>query len=361
MIKKIFLLFVVFTSYTFSQDLETKINGIVQPLIDGKKNLGVAIGVFEIGSDVPKTYFYGRTNKEDSSKPNENTVFEIGSITKTFTATILMMLAREGKMQINDLVQGYLPDSVTIHNFTSTEHIKLMHLVTHTSGLPRLPSNLFADKKTNPKDPYAHYTLADMYEFINNHILDYEPGTKYIYSNFGMGLLGHLMSRKTGKTYEELIHYYILDSLEMTSSGIKLSPEMTKNLAKGYTEKGEPSPLWNLGVLEGAGAIRSNMKDMLKYLAFHMRKTDKMDFKESLNIMQKRRFETDMPNVYIGMAWHISETADGMQVIWHNGGTGGYMSFIAFMPEIGTGVVVLTNQASTVDETGIRILKALRE
>lgn len=361
MIKKIFLLFILITSYTLSQDLETKINEIVQPLIEGKKNLSVSVGLFETGNDAPKMYFYGRTSKDDSIKPNENTIYEIGSITKTFTATILMMLAREGKMQINDKVQDYLPDSVTIHNFTSSEHIKLMHLVTHTSGLPRLPSNLLVDKKTNPKDPYAHYTIDDMYSFINNYILDYEPGTKYIYSNFGMGLLGHLMSRKTGKSYEELLHYYILDSLGMTTSGIKLSPEMTKNLAKGYTEKGEPAPLWNLGVLEGAGAIRSNIKDMLKYLSFNMGKTDLMNFKESLKTMQKRRYETDMPNIYIGTAWHISETSDGKQIIWHNGGTGGYMSIIAFMPETNTGVVVLTNQASSVDETGIKILKALNE
>lgn len=361
MIKKIFLLLVVVSSYTFSQGLDTIINGIAQPLVDGKKNLSISIGLFEAGADLPKTFFYGRTSKDDSLKPNENTTFEIGSVTMTFTATILMMLAREGKMQINDLVQNYLPDSVTIHNFTSTEHIKLMHLVTHTSGLPRLPSNLFADKKSDPRNPYAHYTLGDMYVFINNHILDYEPGTKYIFSNFGMGLLGHLMMRKTGKTYEELLHYYILDSLGMNGTGIKLTPEMNKNLAKGYTEKGEPAQLWDFGVLEGAGAVLSNMKDMLKYLAFHMGKTDAMDFKESAKIMQKRRFETDMANVYIGMAWQISETSDGRQVIWNSGGTGGYMSFIAFMPETGTGVVVLTNQASSIDEVGIKVLKALSE
>jgi serine-type D-Ala-D-Ala carboxypeptidase/endopeptidase len=362
MLKKFLILLIVtagvFNSYkTSSQDLESQVNEIVKPLLDGNKNLGIAVGVFDINAEYPRMFFYGRTNKEENIKPNENTIFEIGSITKTFTTTMLVMLERDGKMKINDLVQVYLPDSVTIHNFTSTEHIKVLHLATHTSGLPRLPGNLMLNPKTDPKDPYKNYTVNDLYYFINNYILEREPGTRYEYSNLGMGLLGHLMTRASGMTYENMLHKYILDSLGMTGTGITLTPEMQKNLAKGYTEKGEPSGLWNFNVLEGAGAIRSNLKDMLTYLAFQMGKTDKLDFKDGLALMQKRRFETGMDNIYIGMGWHISETGSGKQVIWHDGGTGGYRSFIAFIPELQSGVVVLSNQANNVDGVGMQILK----
>ncbi len=357
--KSILLLFFFSTFRLAAQDLEAEIKSLVEPLISSGKNTSVSIGVYDLGAEYPRTFFFGKLAKEDSAKVDENTVYEIGSITKTFTATMLQMLALEGKMQITDPVQNYLPEGVTIHNFTSSEEIKIMHLVTHTSGLPRHPTNLLTDKKTDIDDPYANYNQEDLNTFINNYILEREPGTRYLYSNLGFGLLGNLVSRKAGKSYEELLHYYILDSLGMTSTGITLSPEMKKHLAKGYSEKGEPRKPWNFDVLSGAGAIRSTIKDMLKYLAFHMGKTDRMNFKESLAIMQKRRFDTDIDNVWIGMGWHISETSGGKQVIWHNGLTGGFTSFIAFMPEDQVGVVVLSNQASSVDGVGQSILKYL--
>ena len=360
MLKKVLSIIIisaVFLPYSlFSQDLEAKINEIVKPLIDGNKNLGLAIGVFDINSEYPRMFFFGKTNKEDNVKPDENTVFEIGSITKTFTSTILVMLERDGKIRINDPVQNYLPDSVTIHNFTSSEIVKILHLATHTSGLPRLPDNLFT-AKTIAKDPYKNYTTSDLYFFVNNYILPREPGTRYEYSNLGVGLLGHLLTRASGMTYEQLLHKYITDSLGMTMTGVNMTPEMQKYLAKGYDEKGEPSGNWNFDVVEGAGAIRSTLKDMMNYMSFHMGKTNKLDFKDGLQLMQKRRFETGMDNIYIGLGWHISETSGGKQVIWHNGGTGGYRSMIAFMPELQTGVVVLTNQANDVDGIAMEILK----
>lgn len=351
------LLLIALSQSVFSQgELEAKINELVKPLIEDNKNLAIVVGVITKDTDYPWMYFYGKTNKEDNTKPDENTVFEIGSVTKTFTTTMLVMLEREGKMSINDLVQNYLPDSVTIHNFTSTEQVKLLHLATHTSGLPRLPTN-FVSEKSKIKDPYRNYSVNDLCFFINNYILPREPGTQYEYSNVGMGLLGYLETRAAGMTYENLLHKYILDSLGMTMTGITLTSEMQKKLAKGYDEKGEPAGSWTFQALEGAGAIRSTLKDMMTYMAFQMGKTDKMNFKEGLGLMQKRRFETGMKNIYIGMGWHITESADGYQAIFHDGATGGYKAFIAFMPELQTGVVVLTNQANEINGLGLDILE----
>lgn len=356
---------ILFTNISFSQDLESKLAEIVKPLLEGKKNMSIAIGLYDVNSETPRQFFFGKVSKDDSGKPNEYTVYEIGSITKTFTTTMLVMLERDGKLKINDPVQNYLPEGVTIHNFISTEPLKLLHLATQTSGLPRMPANLMMNEKTDPKNPYKNYGEQDLNIFINNYIPESEPGTNYLYSNLGMGLLGHLMTRASGKSYEELLHYYLVDSLGMTMTGTKLSPEMTKNLAKGYNEKGEPTSGWDFDALAGCGAIRSNISDMTKYLAFQMGKTDgehssyKLDFKEYLTLMQKRRFETNIPNTAIGMAWHISETMWDRTVIWHNGGTGGYRSFLGFIPETNTGIVVLSNQANDVDGVALEILKYL--
>lgn len=354
----IIALFALFVSnISFGQDMEAKILEIVKPLLDGKKNMSISVGVYDVNSDTPRMFFFGKVSKEDSSKPNEYTVYEIGSITKTFTTTMLVMLERDGKLKINDPVQNYLPEGVTIHNFSSTAPVKLYHLATQTSGLPRLPGNLMTGDNTDAKNPYKKYGETELYNFVNNYIPEYEPGQKYLYSNLGMGLLGNLMTRASGKSYEELLHYYLVDSLGMTMTSTKMTPEIQKKLAKGYNEKGEPTLNWDFDALAGCGAIRSNMSDMIKYLSFQMGKSDTLKFSEGLKLMQTRRFDTDIQGTTIGMGWHISETMWDRTVIWHNGGTGGYSSFIGFVPETNTGVVVLSNQANSVDGVAIEILK----
>jgi len=358
-ILRLIIIAFLFANITFSQDLEVKLTEIIKPLLDGKKNMSMAVGVYDVNSETPRMFFFGKVSKEDSSKPNEYTVYEIGSITKTFTTTMLVMLERDGKLKINDPVQNYLPAGVTIHNFSSTAPVKLLHLATQTSGLPRLPSNLFTNAKTDQRNPYKNYTEEDLFTFVNNYIPEYEPGQKYIYSNTGMGLLGDLMVRASGKSYEELLHNYLVDSLGMTMTSTKINADMQKNLAKPYNEKGEPALNWDFDAITGAGAIKSNMSDMIKYLAFQMGKTEKLEFKEGLRLMQTRRFETGVQNTAIGMGWHISETMWDRTVIWHNGGTGGYASFMGFIPETNSGVVVLSNQANSVDGVAIEILKYL--
>ena len=113
----------LFTNIAFSQDLEAKLTEIIKPLLDGKKNLGIAIGVYDIGSDSPRMFYFGKSTKDDETKVTESTVFEIGSITKTFTTTMAIMLEREGKIKLGDPVQNYMPAGVTIHNFSSTEPV----------------------------------------------------------------------------------------------------------------------------------------------------------------------------------------------------------------------------------------------
>jgi CubicO group peptidase (beta-lactamase class C family) len=340
----------------YSQGLESEIESLVKPLIDSKKNKSIAIGVYDIDSQTPRYFFYGSISSENPNKPNENTVFEIGSITKTFTAALLLMMERDGKIKVNDLVQNYLPKDVTLHQFSSNTQMKISHLVTHTSGLPRLPNNLF-NAKAELKNPYKNYSAQDLYYFLNNYIPEYEPGTKFLYSNLGFGLLGHILTLSSAKTYNELLKYYITDSLGMSMTSVNISDEMKKNLAPGYNEKQEPAVNWDFDVMEGAGAIKSNISDMMKYLAFQLGRNDELDFKEGLKLMHTRRFETEIPNTAIGISWFISETGGDRTVIWHNGKTQGYASFIGFIPETNCGVAVLSNQANDVDNIGLGILK----
>lgn len=362
-IPRIFLIIAIIaasfvTKAGFGQDLESKIKEIVQPLLDSKKNMSFAISVYDVNSETPRYFYFGQTAKDNNTPPNENTVYEIGSITKTFTTTMLVMLERDGKLKVTDPVQNYLPAGVTAHNFSSTSPTQLFHLATQTSGYPRQPNNMITGT-SDPKNPYKNYSETDLYIFVNNYVPDFEPGTHYGYSNVGMGLLGNLLTKASGKSYEELLHYYILDSLGMTMTSTKISADMQKNLAKAYNEGGEPTLNWDFDALAGAGAIKSTLSDMTKYLAFQMGKNDKMNFKDGLKLAQTRRFETDLNNTAVGLAWAISETMWDRTVIWHNGGTGGYTSFLGFIPETNTGVVVLSNQNNSVDGVAMEILKYL--
>ena len=145
----------------------------------------------------------------------------------------------------------------------------------------------------------------------------------------------------------------------MTMTSTKMNAEMQKNLAKAYNEKGEPTLNWDFDALAGCGAVKSTLSDMTKWLAFQMGKTDKLEFKEYLKMMQTRRFETDVQNTAIGMGWHISETMWDRTIIWHNGGTGGYRSWAAFVPGRDVRVVVLATDARPADRLGQDLVAAL--
>src|SRR4030095_3553168 len=156
MMKKNFLFLALFSINVFSQDIESSINGYVKPYIDEGKNTGIVVGIYEAGSTTPRMFFYGKVRKEDLAKPDEYTVYEIGGLTGTFTATMLVMLEREGRLGINDFAQKYIPDSVTFHKFDQ-EQVKLLNLLTHTSSLPKYPPNLSSPHNNNAADPYKNY------------------------------------------------------------------------------------------------------------------------------------------------------------------------------------------------------------
>jgi len=229
--------------------------------------------------------------------------------------------------------------------------IPLVDLATHTSGLPRMPSN-FHPK--DPGNPYADYTVPQLYEFLGTVELPRDIGSTYEYSNLGVGLLGHILALRAGKDYETLVHTRISRALKMDSTGIKLTPAMQARLAAGHNAALLPVPNWELPTLAGAGALRSTVNDMLKFVAANLGlKTSPL-----LAAMQKThqmQHETGIPDLEIGLGWHILKKSD-TSIVWHNGGTGGYHSFIGFDPKARRGVVVLSNSSNDIDDIGRHLL-----
>jgi len=295
------------------------------------------------------SHYFAFGNKSVNGTPaDEHTIYEIGSITKVFTATLLAQQVIDGKLKLDDPVKKFLPDSVKVPSRRNLE-ITLGNLSDHTSSLPRMPTN-FAPK--NQGNPFADYTVAQLYAFLSGYTLPRDIGSAYEYSNLAQGLLGHILALNTGMSYEELMIKTIAKPLGMKETKITFNSEMKKNLAIGYNQ-GKEVENWDLPTLAGAGAIRSSTYDMLKFLAANMGLL-KTKLLPAMNLTHQIRHDKAGDN-RVGLGWHIAKGKNG-DVVWHNGGTGGYRTFAGFVMETGTGVVVLTNSTTGADDIGFYLL-----
>jgi CubicO group peptidase (beta-lactamase class C family) len=278
-------------------------------------------------------------------------VFEIGSITKTFTGLLLADLEREGLVAFSDPVARYLPVAPPVKG----REITLEDLATHTSGLPRLPRGmLIAAYTRDRKDPYAN---VDLPAAIPASPPKRAPGGRAVYSNYGMGLLGYALARRAGLSYGDLVRERITTPLALHQTALD-----TPGLVQGHTRRGKPTPPWNLAGLAGAGGLRSTAGDLLDYLALHSR----TDIPLAAAAREARRPRAKLGGAEIGLAWLILPAGKGLlrwrlehDIVLHEGGTGGFRTFAATVPDTADAVVVLANQARSAGRLGMKILKAL--
>ena len=326
---------------------------LVQRIDTFHRSVGIVVGVVE--PQGRRIVSYGSPNQGDSRPLNGDTIFEIGSATKVFTSLLLSDMVEHGEVALSDPVAKYLPPTVKVPE-RNGRSITLIDLATHTSGLPRLPTNF------NPKDPdnpYAEYSVEQLYQFLSSYQLTRDVGSQYEYSNLAVGLLGLALTRRAGMDYETLVRSRICDSLGMNSTRITLTPEMKSRLAAGHNAALDPVENWDLPpAIAGAGALRSSANDLLTFLAANLGHT-KTHLAPAMAAMLSVRRPTGNPDLEIALAWHIF-TANGKEIVWHNGGTGGYRSFMGFDPKSRVGVAVLSNAETPegVDDIGRHLLDA---
>ncbi len=319
---------------------------LVQRIDMQHKSDAIVVGV--ITKHSKRIVSYGKFDADDPRIPDGETVFEIGSISKVFTSLLLCDMVLHGEVKLSDPVSKYLPDSVRM----PTRHgkqITLLELAMHYSGLPRMPSN-FHPK--DPSNPYADYSVQQMYDFLSHYNLPRDPGAKYEYSNLGGGLLGHVLALRAGTDYETLLHTRITGPLGMTHTAVQFTPEMKANLAPGHSEGMSRTSNWDIPTFAGAGGIRSTLDDMLIFLSANMGVL-KTPLRPAMKKMLSVR-KAAMPGVEIAMGWHI--LTNGEEIVWHNGGTGGYHTFMGFSPHRKVGVVVLSNSANNIDDIALHVL-----
>jgi CubicO group peptidase (beta-lactamase class C family) len=344
--KKIFsLLFIIISYPSFNQSLPQDVETSVKQRIEYGITPSIVIGI--VDKDGSHYYTFG-SKKLNGSPVDNHTIYEIGSISKVFTAILLAQQVVDGKMKLDDPISKYLPAEVKVPQYEG-HVITLGNLSDHTSGLSRMPSNF---NPANPANPFADYTVQQMYDFISGYTLPRDVGAEYEYSNLAQGLLGHILALQAGVTYEELMIKTIATPLKMNETKITFDTNMKKNLAMGHSG-GRQVENWDLPTLAGAGALRSSTFDMLKFLAANAGLT-KTKLRKAMDLTQMVRHDKAGGN-RVGLGWHITAGKNG-DVIWHNGGTGGYRSFAGFVKETGVGVVVLTNSSEGVDDIGFHLL-----
>ncbi len=284
------------------------------------REMGVAIGVVKGGRR--RVFVYG-TARRDS-------MYQIASVTKTFTGLLLAQMAVEGKVRLDEPLRELLPPG-TVPKPTGRE-ITLLDLATHHSGLPPMPDNL----ASNFPNPDASYTTADLYAFIDRHGVARPENPSFAYSNVGFALLGQALAERAGVSYPELIARRITGPLGMRGTAINLSPAETRRVIPGYSVLHEPRPVWELGALGPAGGIWSTAGDMLTYLEAQLQAATPA-------VRLSHRLQARLiPGVQITLAW-VYDEAEG--IYWHNGAVSGYTSYALFNPSQGYGAVVLVNQA----------------
>ena len=285
---------------------------------------------------------------DDGRTPDADTVFEIGSVTKTFTATLLADEVGSGAVSLDTPVGKLLPDFTLPQR--NGKPITLFELATQRSGLPRLPTNLASG---DPLNPYASYDAGKLKAFLSSYSLPRDPDSEYEYSNLGFGLLGYALAQQEHANYAALLNKHVFEPLRMRASGITLTDAMRAHLASGHDAQGKATPNWDFDVLAGCGAIRSSAADLARYLRANMA-LDKTPLAAALTLAQKPMRDTSGGD-RIGLAWMTRKTADG-EIVWHNGMTGGYASFVGFNANGTRGVIVLTNIQESVDDLGFAAL-----
>jgi len=340
------------------KDLEAALDSEVKKLTKNDLSYGLVVGVYKDGKSFIKGY--GRESKKIAAVPDALTVFQIASVSKLFTASLLQILCDEGVLRMDATLGELIGGSIALSS--AAQQVTLIQLATHTSGFPGIPKSLgliatrLAGKENLMQNPYSHLRSKYLFDYLKTTDDKRTPG-HFEYSNFGMGLLGHVMEIVTEKNLASLVSEKLLMPLDMKNTAITLTPEMKEHLAQGYTADGEPTPMWTFSALAGAGAFNSNVEDMMKFIRVNIESGSSMS--RTLKKMRAPQFGGDT-----GIGWlqptFLDRLFNNKTVVWHNGMVGGYASYISIDTKAKTGIVILSNRAVDVTMLGIMLTRQAR-
>ncbi len=327
-----------------------QVDALVQPYLDQRLLQGLSIAVVHKGKTF--TRHYGTLGLEDSTKPNDRTVYEIGSISKVFTSLLLTHAVNGGHVKLDQPIGSLMP-TVAEKNPDIAESITLQHLSQHMSGLPRLAFNM---KPADANDPYADYGRGLLVELMEQIRPQRKPGEKQAYSNLGVGLLGDLLSARAQQEYGALLRDTVLTDLDMADSGVQVPASEGRTFAKPHCSGLFPGHNWGWQSMVGAGGVQSTAKDMARFAAAWLHPPEG-SLGRAMEMAWKERRPASKGELAMGLGWFLAK--DG-KTRWHNGMTGGFQSILYVNREQDTALVLLSNTADGQgDALGEKILRTV--
>jgi CubicO group peptidase (beta-lactamase class C family) len=349
---------------------EVAVRAEIDPLLRSGHFVGLAVGVLD--STGTHVFGYGRARLDRPGAPDGATAFEIGSITKVYTATLLSKLAIEGAVRLDEPLGPLLPEAIALPE--SVRAITLEQVATHRSGLPRNPPNLglsFEDVVPPISNPWGRYRAGDLEEGAPRTRLRAAPGSRFEYSNYGYGLLGVALGHLAGEHFSALLETRVCAPLGLSRTSARtLDPAHRPHDAHGYVVAGLDLIPWGLAVrahawtnsaLPAAGSLTSTIDDQLRFLAAQLPgvrdSAGAAALAAAIDSTHRPR-ANGRGTSRVALGWMVREPAAGTDapvVLWHNGGTGGFRSYVGLVPSRSIGVVVMANSTEDVTSAGMRI------
>ena len=327
---------------------QASLSGDLEQLLEkefGQNGVAVAVIHYQNDDTTPTItrLTHGLASKADALEVTDTTLFEIGSVTKTMLGYLLADalingVATEKKLSAETELNDLLPFQQ--HNY------KLIDLVTHHSGLPRLPANLLPP--SDPANPYAHYSAEDLLVALED--VELAAEREYAYSNFGFGLLGFLLADAQQMPLDLLLQRKLFEPMHMTTAILATTDSHSEKLAQGYDIFDQPASRWTFDAMAGAGAVSASLNDMINYVRHHLRPTAAISPVVELATAPVQSIDSE---VDIGFAWMIDSSSGAR---WHNGQTAGFNSFVGFNMQTQRGVVLLANHSISVTPLGKALL-----
>ncbi len=310
------------------QSWELPSNSEITDLLEERmrqNGIGIVVGV--IDRNGKRVVSYGQSGATDNRPLNGDSIFQIGSLTKTLTTLLFADLVADGEIGLEDLAENYLPPDISLPDIT------LRHLAMHTSGLPSMPGNLDISARPNPVDGYL---VSDLYEFLDSFEPESPIGSTWGYSNLGVSLLGRIIANKMGMTYEEVLTERILSPLQMYDTSITMSDSQLSRVMPGHDRYLNPVETWEMRTMPASGSLRSSVNDLLKFIELYL-DPGNSSLNPAIEIQLSNRVAHNSGEQALG--WIIQPG----EIIQHSGGKSGYRSGIAINTQLGYGSVVLAN------------------
>ncbi|MDX2035858.1 MAG: serine hydrolase domain-containing protein [Isosphaeraceae bacterium] len=355
------LLFVAHGTAEGEDALDRMLTEATAPGLAAKKWPGLVVGVCEGDTGRTRIVGFGRISEDDPRRPDGSTIFEIGSITKVFTAIALADLVEEGRVALADPLAKSLPDGIELPE-PAGRPITLEDLATHTSGLPAIPP-LVGIRAAMGLDPYATTDEKQVLDFLATHRPKVVAEPKHRYSNLGYGLLGMALAKRAGVSYPELVEGRIARPLGLIDTRFELDEARAKRLAPPHRSGGSRAISWRFDALAGCGGLKSTVDDLMRFARANLdadRGATRLD--RAMRLAHSPRRETESKTTRIGLGWLSTSGLGGEDdLVWHNGGTGGYRSFCGFQRKTRHFVVVLANSDASVDAISLDVIRFLND